>query len=139
MADLTVIRTALATQLTAQLGLRTEAQPRDQISPPMAVIIPREPLVIFGATMDGAMTINLQVVMILSDAAPVEKTQRALDSYLGIGSGEAQSIAGAIMADPSLGAVVQWCIPVSISSYGRIPYAGQEYFGARVNIEVGAA
>ena len=138
MADLTAIRTALASQLTAQLGLRTEAQARDQVSPPMAVIIPREPLQTFGDTMDGALTNNLQIVMILSDAAPVEKTQRALDAYLGIGSGETQSIAGAIMTDDSLGGVVHWCIPVSVSSYGRITYAGQDYFGARVNIQIGA-
>jgi hypothetical protein len=137
VADLTAIRTALANQLFAQLGLRTEAQPRDQVSPPMAVIIPREPLVTFGDTMDGAMTVNLQVVMILSDAAPVEKTQRALDAYLGLGAGEAQSIAGAIMADPSLGGTVSWCEPISISSYGGIAYAGQNYFGARVNISIG--
>lgn len=138
MADLTAIRNALAAQLTAQTGVRTEAQARDQVSPPMAVIIPREPVIVFGNTMDGTLAVNLQVVLILSDAAPAEKTQRALDAYLGLGTGEGQSVAGAIMADNSLGGTVQWCVPVSISSYGRISYAGQDYFGARVNVEIGA-
>jgi hypothetical protein len=136
--DLTAIRTGLAGQLTTQTGIRTEAQARDQISPPMAVIIPREPVIVFAATMDHAMTVNLQVVLALSDAAPVEKTQRALDAYLGFGPGESQSLAGAIEADETLSGLVHWCIPVSISSYGRITYAGQEYFGARVNVEIGA-
>lgn len=138
MADLTTIRNALAAQITAQAGgLRVLAQARDQISPPIAVIIPREPLATYGDTMDGTLTLNLQVVLLLSDAAPSEKTQRALDAYLGIGSGEGQSIAGAIMKDNSLGGAVHWCIPVSVSSYGRVTYADVVYFGARINVQVG--
>jgi hypothetical protein len=138
VADLTVIRTALASQITAQTSLRTEAQPRDQVSPPMAVIIPREPLDTFGVTMDGAQDIDLVVVLIISDAAPVEKTQRALDAYLSAGGSEPQSIANAIMADASLGGIVHWCVPVTVSGYGRISYAGQDYFGARVTVSIGA-
>jgi hypothetical protein len=86
--------------------------------------------------MDGAMTFNLTAVLMLSDAAPSEKTQRALDVYLGIGGGEAVSIAGAIMADPSLGGVVHSAVPISVSSYNRVVYADVTYFGARVNFEI---
>ena len=136
--DLTTIRNALAAQITAQTGLAALGQPRDQVSPPVAVILPREPLVIFGDTTDGTMTVNLQAVLILSDAAPLEKTQRALDAYLGLGSGEAVSIAAAIMADMSLGGAVNWCVPVSISSYGRVEYAGVTYFGARLGLQLGS-
>lgn len=137
MADLTTIRNALAAQITAQTGLRAMGQARDQVSPPVAVIIPREPLITYGDTMDGTATINLQVVLLLSDAPPSEKTQRALDAYLGIGSGEGQSIAGAIMADSSLGGAVHWCVPVSVSSYSRVIYADVPYFGARINMQIG--
>lgn len=136
MADLTIIRNALAAQITAYTGLRTMAQPRDQVSPPVAVIIPREPLVTYGDTMDGSLTVNLTAVLMLSDAAPSEKTQRALDAYLGLGAGESTSIAGAVMADPSLGGVVHSTLPVSVSSYNRVIYADVQYFGCRVNFEI---
>ena len=111
MADLTTIRTALAAQITTYTGLRAEAQVKDQISPPMALVMPGPTLVSYGDTMDGAMTIGLAVLLLISDAAPTEKVQRALDAYLGIGSGETQSIAGAIMEDPSLGRAVNGASP----------------------------
>jgi hypothetical protein len=136
MADLTTIRNALAAQITAQTGLRTMAQPRDQVSPPVAVIIPREPVITFGDTMDGSLTVNLTAVLLLSDAPPSEKTQRALDAYLGLGAGETVSIAGAVQADPSLGGAVHSTLPVSVSSYSRVVYADVTYFGARVNFEI---
>lgn len=136
MADLTVIRNALAAQITAQTGLRTMPQARDQISPPVAVIIPREPVITYGDTMDGGLTVNLSAVLLLSDAAPSEKVQRALDSFLGLGTGETVSIAGAVMADPSLGGVVHSTLPVSVSSYNRVVWSDVQYFGARVNFEI---
>jgi len=138
VADITAIRTALAARITTKTGLRTLPQARDQVSPPVGVILPREPLVTYGDTMDGTLTINLQVVLIISDAAPVEKTQRALDAYLGLGAGEAQSIAAAVASDPTLAGTAQWCVPVSVSSYGRVIYADITYFGARVGVQIGA-
>jgi hypothetical protein len=138
VADLTAIRNALAAQITARTGLRTMAQVRDQVSPPVAVILPNNPLVTYGDTFEGAVTITLAVVLILSDAAPSEKVQRALDAYLGIGSGETESIAAAITYDNSLGGTVQWCVPLAVTTYGRIEYAGETYFGARLNVNVGA-
>lgn len=138
MADLTAIRTALAGQITAVTGLRSQAQVKDQVSPPVALVLPGSPLITFGATTDGAVTISLAVLLLLSDAAPTEKVQRALDVYLGIGSGEGESIAGAIMTDMSLGGTVEWCIPVAVTSYSRVDYASQEYFGARLNVQIGA-
>jgi hypothetical protein len=144
VADLTAIRNALAAQITAQTGLRAQAQVRDQVSPPVALVLPGSPLITYGATLDGggipeAVTITLAVIVLISDAAPTEKVQRALDAYLGIGAGEVTSIAAAIMADNSLGGVVHWCIPLAISTYGRIEYSSVDYFGARLNVQVGAA
>lgn len=104
----------------------------------MGVVLPGQPLVTFGATVDGTMTINLTVLLIISDAQPSEKVQRALDSFLGIGAGETQSIAGAIMADTTLGGTVHFCVPMTVSNYGRIQYAGVDFFGARVNLQAGA-
>ena len=138
MADLTAARIALASQITAVTGLRSQAQVKDQVSPPIALVLPGSPLITYGATFDGAVTINLAVVLLLSDAPPTEKVQRALDVYLGIGSGEGESIAGAIMSDVSLGGTVEWCVPQAVTTYGRVEYAAQIYFGARLNVSVGA-
>lgn len=137
MADLSQMRTALANRVAAGTGLRVLPEARDQISPPVAVILPGQPVITYGATMDGAFTVNLRVLIIISDAAPDEKVQRALDAYLGIG-GVAGSVAGAIQQDPTLGGTVHFAEAVSAGNYGRIQYAGVGYFGARVEVQLGA-
>lgn len=119
-------------------GLRTNAQARGSIAPPVAVILPGSPLIPrYGQTLDGALEVTLHVLLIISDAATDERTQRALDTYLGIGQGETESIPNAIMADPTLGGVVHYAEPISAGSYGRISYSGEEYFGARITVTVG--
>ena len=93
----------------------------------------------YGETFEGSLTLNLRVLMIISDAPPTEKVQRALDAYLGIGGGTTSaSIPAALMADPSLGGVVQWAIPMTVSAYNRIEYSGVDYFGARLDVQIGA-
>lgn len=136
--DLTLIRTALAAQISAYTGLRAEGAPRDQISPPVAVVVPATQLATYGQTMDGASGLSLRVLIILTDSAPVEKTQRALDAYLGIGAGEPTSVPAAIMADPTLGGTCSWAIPESAGNYGRVEWAAQIYFGAVLNVSCGA-
>jgi hypothetical protein len=143
VADLTQIRSALAAQIAAGTGLRAQAQVRDAVSPPVALVLPGNPLITYGATMAGggmpeAVVITLAVVLLLSDAASADRVQRGLDAYLGLGSGETQSIAGAIEEDPTLGGVVHWCVPKAVTTYGRIEYAAETYWGARVAVEVGA-
>lgn len=140
MADVSAIRAALANRIIAGTGLRALPEAKDQVSPPVAVILPSQPFIVYGATMDGAFTANFRVLILLSDAAPDEKVQRALDAYLGIGAGTnaASSIPRAIMADNTLGGAVHFAEPVSVSNYGRIDYAGVIYFGARLDVTAGA-
>lgn len=138
MADLVTITSALAAQITKITGLRALGQATDSINPPCAVILPGQPFLSYGATMDGALTVNLMVLVIVSDAAPVEKTQRALDAYLGMGEDQASSIPAAVMEDPTLGGTVHYCEPNTATNYGRIDYAGVTYFGARINLQAGA-
>lgn len=139
MADLLTIRTALADQIAEFCpGLRAMPEARDSIQPPVAIVLPGSPLMKFGDTVDGALTINLTILMIISDAATMERSQRALDAYLGIGSGETTSIPNAIHMDPTLGGAVHFCEPLTVTNYGRLEYAGEGYFGARVNVQIGA-
>lgn len=85
------------------------------------------------------MNYNLIVLLIVSDAAPVEKTQRALDALLGAGNSVdvSGSVPMSIEADPQLGGAVDFIQAVTVTSYGRIEFAGQTYFGARINVIAG--
>jgi hypothetical protein len=139
VADISAIRAALANQITTVTGLRTLAEAKDQISPPVAVILPGSPLAQYGITMDGAFTVNLRVLVVISDAAPDEKVQRALDAYLGAGAGvTVSSIVNAIRQDPTLGGVVHFAETMTTGNYARIEYAGLPYFGARIEVQIGA-
>jgi|SRR5215472_10616509 len=137
MADLATIRTALANRITTGTGLQTLPEGRDLINPPVGVILPGQPVVMYGETMDGALQVSLRVFLLISDAAPNEAVQRALDAYLGIGSGEGQSVAGAIQQDPTLGGTVHYAVPLQAANYGRVDYGGVIYFGARVDVQIG--
>lgn len=138
MADLTSIRQALASQITNKTGLRAEAAPRDQVSPPVALVMPGNPLISYADDMSGSVTIALAVLIVVSDAPPVSMSQQWLDGWLGVVTGVTASIPAAIAADPTLGGVVQWCQPVSAGSYGRVEIGGVGMFGARLNLTVGA-
>lgn len=138
MASLSAIRTALANQIGTLTGLRTLPEAKDQISPPVAVILPGQPVVTYGQTMDGAFIVNLRILIAISDAPPDEKVQRALDAYLGIGANAGtSSIPAAIMADPTLGGVVHFAEPLTAGNYGQISYNGITYFGSRIEVSIG--
>lgn len=138
MADITAIRNALAAQITARTGLRALGQARDTVNPPCAVILPGSPLIRWGATLDGTVDISLNILLVISDAPPVQMTQRALDAYLGIGAGEPESIPAALMADPTLGGACHYAIPATVDQYSRVEYGGVGYFGARLSVTIGA-
>lgn len=143
MADLVAITNALAAQITQYTGLRALGQARDQVTPPCAVVLPGRagPFLQYGTTMDETFTLNLMILVIITDAAPVEASQRALESLLGLDHGEdasGQSIPAAILKDTSLGGTVEWCEPVSADSFGRVEYGGIVFFGCRLNVSCGA-
>lgn len=139
MADITAIRTALAASISGITGLRTDGQARDQVTPPCAVILPGSPLITYAVTMDGCIDMNLLVLVIISDAAPVEMTQRALDTYLSTGNGvdPATSVASAIESNNTLGGLIDYIQSVTVGNYGRINYSGVDYFGARIAVIIG--
>jgi hypothetical protein len=135
--DLTAIQNAMAALVTAYTGLRCDAQARDQVSPPQAVIVPGSPLVVFGDTMDpGSGAVNMTVMLLMGDAPGSDRSIRAMNDYLGVGQGEQTSIAGAIMADTTLAGTADWCVPQSVSSFGRVEWGGIGYWGAKVNFKI---
>jgi len=139
MADLITLRNALASQITQYTGLRCDGQARDQVTPPCAVVIPGQPFIRYGTTMGECMAISLVVLLIISDAAPVEMVQRGMDAYIGVETtNPSVSIPEAILKDPTLGGIAEWCVPVTVSSYGRVEYGGIMYFGCRISLDIGA-
>jgi hypothetical protein len=139
MADISAIRAALANQISTVTGMRTLPEAKDQISPPVAIVLPGQPFVTYGITLDQCFTVRLRVLVVISDAPPNEKVQRALDAYLGAGSGvTSSSIANAIKADPSLGGVVHFAEVLTVGGYNRLEYGGVDYFGARLEVEIGS-
>lgn len=139
MADISAIRAALANQISAVTGMRTLAEAKDQVQPPVAVILPGQPFVTYGITLDQCFTVRLRILLIISDAPPNEKVQRALDAYLGAGAGVTNSsIANAVKADSSLGGAVHFAEVLTVGGYNRIEYAGVDYFGARIEVEIGS-
>jgi len=133
------VRNALAANITTFTGLAAFGQARDSVTPPCAVVLPGQPFINYADTMDGAVTVNLVVLLILSDAATVERTQRALDVYLGVDTDPAvgSSVPEAIEEDQRLGGLTHYLQAVQADNYGRVEYGGITYFGARIKCVVG--
>lgn len=139
MANLTAIRNAIAASITKYTGLRADGQARDAITPPCAVVLPGNPYISYGVSMDGALNFNFIVLVVISDAAPSEQTQRALDAYLGADTSPVvgSSVPEAIEEENTLGGLVHFIQVQTVTTYGRIDYAGVTYFGARLNCFAG--
>lgn len=149
-ATVTAIRTALANQIQAYCvnpPLRAQAEPLDSGVGPVALVLPSNPFVVYGETfmdtfsdtglVQTALTLNLQVLILISDSSTADREQQQLDAFLGIGlSSQQVSVPMAIQSDPSLGGVVMSCIPTQVTHYGRIEYGDVTYFGARINVQV---
>lgn len=130
------IRNALAASITKRTGLRAEADPKDSVSPPCALVLPAQPYVNYAVTMDGCLDYQFTVLLVISDAPPVEQTQRALDTMLstGLGSDPASAVSDAIEADNTLGGLIDFIQAQTAAPPGRIEYSGVTYFGARISV-----
>jgi hypothetical protein len=149
VADLAAIRNAIAANIAAATGLRADGLAHDTVTVPCAVVLPGNPYITYGVTMDGpvmggavmgnAVNIALSVLVLVSDAPPADQTQQVLDAYLGVGqhADVTVSVPDAIEADSVLGGLVDFIQAQSVTQYGRIEYGGITYFGARINVVAG--
>lgn len=149
-ATLTQIRKALAKQIQTYCvnpQLRAQAEPLDHGASPVALILPGSPYIKYGETfadhfndmgvMQFGICVYLNVLILVSDASTADREQQQLDAFLDIGSQSGQiSVPMAIQSDPTLGGIVMDCVPCQVGHYGRIPYGGQEFFGARLEVQV---
>lgn len=153
MAGLQAVRNALATQIQnhAYPVLQVEANPRDQINPPVALVLPaRGTFAEYGETLGSeymggvpipvptATGFRLDVQVIVARAAGIEQVQPELDQWFGYENipGSTVSIPMAVAMDSSLGGLVRWCNAISADNYAPIDYNGLMYFGARIHFEL---
>lgn len=135
MADPTAICAAAASQLAAQTGITAYGYAPGQPNPPMIIVIPGNPVITYGVTLDGEVNMNLRIVA-LASAANDDTGQLAVNGY--IATSGTTSVPAAMLADPTLGATVEFAEVTTVTQYGLIDYSGQQYFGATFNCQVGA-
>lgn len=147
MATVAQVREALAAYIENVTGLECKPRMVDQVNPPMAAVLPGAPFVTYGVTMGAGLAalglvnspveMNMVVLIIASKAGSTERAQAGVDVYLGLDSDDSvTSIPVALALDPTLGGVVEYAMPVSVTTYGQIEVAGQIYFGARLAIQI---
>lgn len=153
MANLTVVRTALAAQIGQYTApfLRSLAEPEDQMTPPFGVVMPARNYERYGQTLEGAtgflggsgttgispQLVYLDYHVLLAHASTLGRIEQNLDLWLGFESdATAVSIPAAVHVDPTLGGTCEWCIPVSADAPGPVDWNGLLLFGSRIHFEV---
>lgn len=133
MASISQLRDALQARLATIPGLRVHDTVPSQVSPPAAVVIPAG--ITYDATMrrgsdDFAFTIQL-VVSRAVDRVGQDRLD-ALLSPFGPGSVKAA-------VDGDLGGVADFAHVASVDNYGAVVWAGVEYVGAELTVNVTAS
>ena len=138
MATPSEFREALAAFITANIpGLRALTDPGSIANPPVAVVLPPQGLYInYKVALNAGVWDPMARIVILVSRASERLAIPLLESYLQpYGS---SSIPAAILKDPTLGGVVDWCVPAQASLLGSVTWAGVDYFGAEIICEAGA-
>lgn len=130
-------REALRLALSNIAGLTAYARAPGDINCPAAVVEPGP--IVYGETFrNGTHAFAYTIVVLVADTDS-DLAQQQLDDYLAT-SGD-RSILAAIEgsgedADRTLGGVVDWAVVRGVQTYGLIEYAGRQYVGARLPVEV---
>lgn len=141
VADIDEIRVAIAAQVTSYTGLSCLPDMPDQVTVPMAAVLPKLPWK-YGVVLDGgqprsaAQDLDFHVLIVISRAQDIADVQAQLDGYLGVNA-SVPSIADAFTVNPGLDGLVSWCEAMQVDHYGPMDIAGQPYFTARIAVNVG--
>jgi len=133
MADISTLRTAIATNLSTITGLRTAATVPDQINPPVAVVMPTSITYDTAFARSGGDEYEFSVMVIVG-RVDERIAQNKLDAYCS-GSG-AQSIKAAIQSNRTLGGKAFDCRVTSLRSYNQISVADVTYLAAEFAVQV---
>lgn len=137
MATLDSARTALAATLSTVTGLTASAKYQTQVNPPQAVIFPQPGHNTQFVALGGVVNYLLSVVLLQSFVAS-DDAQAAMDALLvdGPGADPTKSVLACMRNDPTLGHVVNYAVPTLVSSYSMRSWAGEDYLGCEILVEV---
>lgn len=124
MSTLDDIRDDLKTALAGVTGLQAHARTPGTITPPCAVVAPDS--VEYDTDFEHGATYRLPVV-VLVQLGEWDSAQKQLDGFVAHDG----TVVLAINDDATVEARV-----VSMEGYGLVPYAGTEYLGATLIVEV---
>ena len=136
MASLSELRAGIAANLATIAGLRTSATIPDQVTPPMAVVMPQQITYDTAFARAGGDEYEFTVTVIVGRVD--ERTaQNRLDAYCS-GSG-ASSIKAAIESDKTLGGKAFDCRVTSLRNYNQIIVGDTTYLSAEFVVQVYSA
>ena len=133
MANVSDLRTGIATNLATVSGLRTAATVPDQINPPVAVVMPTSITYDTAFARSGGDEYEFSVMVIVG-RVDERMAQNKLDAYCS-GSGT-QSIKAAIQSNRTLGGKAFDCRVTSLRSYNQISVADVTYLAAEFVVQV---
>ena len=133
MSDLSTLRTALANNLAGITGLRTSSIIPDQVTPPIAVVMPD------GITYDQALArgggdLYQFVVMLIVGRVDERSAQNRLDAYCS-GTG-ASSVKAAIESDKTLGGEAFDCRVTNLRNYNQVTVGDTNYLSGEFVVQV---
>jgi hypothetical protein len=133
VANVSDLRTGIASNLATITGLRTAATVPDQINPPIAVVMPTSITYDTAFARSGGDEYEFSVMVIVG-RVDERMAQNKLDAYCS-GSG-AQSIKAAIQSNRTLGGKAFDCRVTSLRSYNQISVADVTYLAAEFAVQV---
>jgi hypothetical protein len=132
MAEMSAIRTALANKIGTISGLRTAATVPDQVSPPIAVIIPER--VTYDEAYARGLVVYTFIVQVVVGKVSERSAQNRLDGF--VNPSGATSIKAAIEADKSLGGVVFDSRVTEMTSYTVVQIGDIAYLSCEFRVTV---
>ena len=114
----------------------------------MLLVIPDSPVAKFDVCLGAGLLdshgnpvtpteFHLRAYLIVARSDTVVNVQDNLDQWLGYErNATTVSVAMAIDMDPTLGGLVEWCIPEIENGYGPVEWSGAMYFGAKLMLQV---
>ena len=133
MADVSAIRTGIATNLATITGLRTSATVPDQISPPIAVVMPASITYDLAFDRSGGDEHEFSVMVIVG-RVDERMAQNKLDAFCsGTGS---QSIKAAIESNRTLSGQAFDCRVTSLRNYNQVTVGDVTYLAAEFAVQV---
>ena len=132
MAEMSAIRTALANKIGTISGLRTAATVPDQVSPPIAVIIPER--VTYDEAYARGLVVYTFIVQVVVGKVSERSAQNRLDGF--VNPTGATSIKTAVENDKTLGGVVFDSRVTEMTTYTVVQIGDIAYLSCEFRVTV---